>query len=97
MLISSSKELGELVKKERKSQKLTQLQLAAASGVGVRFIVDLENGKPTTQIDKAFFVVSMLGLGIDIDKIGAKKISGNLRILPNMSIVSGNEGKEEEK
>ena len=42
-----SKSLGLIVHSERKAQKLLQAELAAAAGVGVRFIVDLEAGKPT--------------------------------------------------
>ena len=40
----TTKELGEIVKKTRKAQGLTQPQLAMVCGTGVRFIVDLEAG-----------------------------------------------------
>jgi transcriptional regulator with XRE-family HTH domain len=40
-------EIGEIIRSTRKSQKLRQDELAGAAGVGVRFIVDLEAGKPT--------------------------------------------------
>jgi y4mF family transcriptional regulator len=46
----------------RNAQKLTQPELAGASGVGLRFIVDLEKGKPTCQIEKALIVAQMLGI-----------------------------------
>jgi len=36
--------------------------LAAASGTGVRFIVDLERGKETARLGKALHVVKMLGI-----------------------------------
>lgn len=39
------KKLGAAVRNARKKQGLTQLQLAATSGVGVRFIRELEHGK----------------------------------------------------
>ena len=45
-----SQKLGGFVRHERKVQGLRQDELAAASGVGIRFIVDLEAGKPTLQL-----------------------------------------------
>lgn len=67
MLINSIKELGDLIKNTRKSQGLTQGDLAIASGVGIRFIVDLENGKETAQIGKALNVIKMLGLKLELE------------------------------
>ena len=46
-----SNSLGQAVRRERKAQGLRQDELAAASGVGVRFIIDLEAGKPTVQLE----------------------------------------------
>lgn len=56
--------LGELVQAYRKQQGLTQIQLAAASGVGVRFLRELEGGKATCQIGKTLTVLNMLGINI---------------------------------
>ena len=61
-----SSELGLIVRRERKAQKLKQAELAAVSGVGIRFIVDLEAGKPTLQLDKVLRVVRTLGCEIQI-------------------------------
>jgi y4mF family transcriptional regulator len=66
MNVKNVKELAKIIRQTRKEQKLTQAQLAAASGVGVRFIVDLENGKETCQIAKTIRIVKMLGLNIEI-------------------------------
>ena len=55
-------ELGRIVKKERKAMGLTQAELALTSGTGMRFISDLENGKPTCQIGKTLTVLKTLGL-----------------------------------
>ena len=65
----TTKELGEIVKKVRKAQGLTQPQLAMACGTGIRFIVDLEAGKETCQLAKALNVVQTVGLVIDIHGI----------------------------
>ena len=51
--------LGRMVKTARKEQGLTQGQLVAVSGVGVRFIRELEQGKALT-------VIAMLGLDITV-------------------------------
>lgn len=62
MNIESANDFGTLVKKVRNAQKLTQSELAGACGVGLRFIVDLEKGKPTCEIEKALIVANMLGI-----------------------------------
>ena len=53
--------LGQALRRTRKHLGLTQPQLALASGVGVRFIVDLEAGKPTIQLGRALQVIDALG------------------------------------
>ena len=66
MQINNVSELGKLIKDTRKTQGLTQSDLAISANVGVRFIVDLENGKETAQIGKVLQVCQMLGLKIEI-------------------------------
>ncbi len=58
--------LGAIVRNERKALGLRQAELAAASGVGVRFLVELESGKPTAQIGKVLEVLAALGCSIEI-------------------------------
>ena len=65
--ITSSEELGGLIHSMRKSQKITQEKLAAYSGVGIRFIKELERGKPTCEIQKVLNVLQMLGLTVNIE------------------------------
>ena len=62
----SSKEFCAAIRAARKSQGLRQDQLAGATGVGTRFIVDLEAGKSTAQLGKALAVVAALGLRISL-------------------------------
>lgn len=64
--IQNNKILGELIRKERKSQKLTQEELAALAGVGVRFIRELEHGKESCRIGLAIQVMQTLGLSIAV-------------------------------
>jgi y4mF family transcriptional regulator len=59
-------DIGALVRTARKAQGLRQDQLAGASGVGLRFIVDLEAGKPTVQMGKTLLVLQTLGCSIAI-------------------------------
>jgi y4mF family transcriptional regulator len=63
------KKLGETIKKARKEQGLTQEQLAATTGVGVRFIRELEQGKESCHIGKTLAVAAMLGIDIQANGI----------------------------
>ena len=68
--ISSPEDLGVLVRTHRKAQSATQAEFASLCGVGVRFISDLENGKPTIQLDKVLHVMRCLGLEVVIHPRG---------------------------
>ena len=59
-------DIGDMIRSARKDAGLRQYELAGAAGVGVRFIVDLEAGKPTAQIGKALQVLQALGCSVDI-------------------------------
>ena len=64
--IQDSKELGGLIRQERKKQGLTQEQLAALAGVGVRFVRELEHGKESCRIGLAIEVMTTLGLSLTV-------------------------------
>ncbi|UIF88653.1 helix-turn-helix transcriptional regulator [Cupriavidus sp. UYPR2.512] len=64
--ISTVAELGALVKCLRAQQHVTQQALAAFAGTGERFVVDLERGKPTVQLDKVLLVLDSLGLQLAV-------------------------------
>ncbi|QQR79397.1 MAG: helix-turn-helix transcriptional regulator [Deltaproteobacteria bacterium] len=49
------------IKEKRKAQKLTQEKLAELSGVGLRFVRDLEQGKKTLRMDKVNQVLKLFG------------------------------------
>lgn len=66
---SKVEKIGGLVRQVRKEHGLTQEQLAAISGVGVRFIRELEQGKESCHIGKVITVVAMLGMDIQINGI----------------------------
>ena len=60
--MTSAELLGETLRVRRLILRLTQAQAAKRAGVGRRFIVDLERGKPTLEIAKVLAVVQALGL-----------------------------------
>ena len=60
-LVDSPKALGQAARAARKQLGLTQPQLALASGVGVRFIVEMEAGKPTLRLESILRVLHALG------------------------------------
>jgi len=58
--------LGEILHARRKQLKITQKDLALTCGTGLRFLVDLEKGKPTCQIGKILQVIQALGLELQL-------------------------------
>jgi len=59
--IHSPQQLGDAIRTARKQLALTQPQLALAAGVGVRFVVELEAGKPTVRLAQVLRVIEALG------------------------------------
>jgi len=53
--------IAEYIKEARKQNGLTQPDLAIKAGVGLRFIRELESGKPTVRMDKVNQVLSLFG------------------------------------
>ena len=53
--------IGEYIEQKRKLFRLTQIELADRTGVGIRFIRELENGKPTVQLNKVNQVLELFG------------------------------------
>ncbi len=53
--------IAEFIKTERKKAGLTQEEFAMRSGLGLRFVRDLEQGKKTVRMDKVNQVLNMFG------------------------------------
>ena len=51
--------LTETLKRLRKQYRLTQEQLALKAGVGLNFVRELEQGKPTVRLDKVNQVLNL--------------------------------------
>jgi len=82
--IRSPQQLGEALRGARKQLGLTQPQLALSAGVGVRFIVDLEAGKPTLRLENILRVIDALG--------GEIQLSGLPSAAPQTSPESNHRG-----
>ena len=54
--------IAEFVKKSRKEAGLTQEEFAIRSGLGLRFVRDLEQGKSTVRMDKVNVALGMFGM-----------------------------------
>ena len=66
----TSEQIGDLVRRARKTLGATQKDLAMTSGTGLRFIIDLERGKATCQLGKALTVLNTLGIKIALSAPG---------------------------
>lgn len=53
--------IGDYIKEERKKAGLTQEEFALRSGLGLRFIRELEQGKETVRLDKVNQALAMFG------------------------------------
>lgn len=54
--------IGKFIKQERKKIGLTQEEFAIRSGLGLRFVRELESGKPTVRLDKVNQALAMFGM-----------------------------------
>lgn len=60
--IKKVKDLGSSLRQVRHDLALDQVRAAGLSGVGVRFLSELERGKDSVSMDKVLAVVERLGL-----------------------------------
>lgn len=65
--IDTPESLGKAARAARKQLGLTQPQLALAAGVGVRFVVELEAGKPTLRLENILRVLHALGGSLAVE------------------------------
>jgi len=66
--IANSAALGELVRRVRREAGLDQATAAGLAGVGVRFLGDIERGKPTVRLDLVLQVLDRLGLDVMVTR-----------------------------
>jgi len=58
--------LGEIIRKERKQQKLTQEELGNLAGTGLNFVSQVENGKSSVRFDKLMALLHVLGIELHV-------------------------------
>jgi HTH-type transcriptional regulator/antitoxin HipB len=76
MKVKTTEQIGAAIRTRRKHLGITQKELAMICGTGLRFIVDLEKGKPTCQIGKTLQVLQALGLAIEARPLGGDDAGG---------------------
>jgi len=64
--IRAVRDLGAAIRAARKRAGLEQKDAAGLAGVGLRFLSDLERGKPTVRMDKVLQVLDVLGLELSV-------------------------------
>lgn len=62
----SNNKIGKFLKSSRKEFNLTQQQFSIASGLGLRFIRELEQGKKTVRLDKVNQALRFFGKEVGI-------------------------------
>ncbi len=65
-VLRTAADIGEAVRDARHRQGVTQTELARRSGVGLRFVSELENGKPTIQLERTLRVVAAVDLVVRV-------------------------------
>jgi y4mF family transcriptional regulator len=60
--------LNAQIKELRKKAGLTQAEMAKRTGVGLRFVRDVEQGKPTVRVDKVNQVLALFGCHVEAVK-----------------------------
>ena len=64
--VTTTTDIGHLIRRKRKELGALQDKTAALSGVGTTFLSHLENGKETVELGKALQVLKSLGLDLYI-------------------------------
>ena len=78
MMRYTAVQIGQVVRQTRLGLGLTQEKLALAAGTGLRFIIELEKGKPTCELEKVLSVLNTLGITITLEPpapVGAARLS----------------------
>jgi transcriptional regulator with XRE-family HTH domain len=74
MFAASAGALGNAVREMRVAKRLSKLEAARLCRVGPRFLLEIENGKPTARLDKVLAV--MKGLGITALVLPTEHVGG---------------------
>ena len=61
-------DLNKQIKQVRKQDRLTRVEFSLRSGVGLRFLREFEQGKPTVRLDKVNKILKFLGYHLELKK-----------------------------
>ena len=84
---SLAQDLGRIVRRRREALAMHQNDLALASGVGRRFIIELEAGKPSCHLGKALLVAQAVGLDV-VGLVQAGESGGGDSLLPDLEPIA---------
>jgi transcriptional regulator with XRE-family HTH domain len=77
---------GSMIRSRRRALGLSQDQVALVTGVGRRFLIDLEAGKPSCQLGRSLLVAEALGLPLaEILAAGGRSSSTSGSELPDLA------------
>lgn len=68
--IPAPSDLGSAIRNARRKQNLTLVLCAAANGVSVRFLSELERGKPGASVGAALKIARSVGLRLFAEEVG---------------------------
>jgi HTH-type transcriptional regulator/antitoxin HipB len=63
-LVKDTFEIGRILREKRKSQGLTLEQVAQHCGLSMRFVSEVERGKPTAEFGKVLFLLNAVGVDL---------------------------------
>jgi HTH-type transcriptional regulator / antitoxin HipB len=64
-VIDTAEQLGQLVRARRRELGLTQTQVADVADTNLRFVSELERGKPTARLENVLRVLATLGIELE--------------------------------
>ncbi|MGI8632013.1 MAG: helix-turn-helix transcriptional regulator [Solirubrobacterales bacterium] len=64
--VPDAKALGDAIRTRRKAAGLTQGELADAAGTSLRFVSEVERGKPTARLQGVLSLLAELGLELHV-------------------------------
>lgn len=62
--VTDPAEIGRVLRAKRKAQRLTLREVAEHTGLSIRFISEVERGKPSAEIGKVLFLLSAVGVDV---------------------------------
>lgn len=65
--ITSPRELGAVIRRARRARGLRLEDVALGAGVGIRFVSELERGKPTARVAETLRVIDALGVAMHVE------------------------------